>query len=124
MKDFSGNIYVQETVSVLCFPSLTIQTLSRPILDLWECLMEDLTNYSRSQLSTAYTIEKEIKPGLVAFSEVEMVKQVSVSQGPTESSKQLTRARYLGHVTGYKPIRNQYLLAQSVPKVCAALRVL
>ena len=39
--------------------------------------MEDLTNYSRSQLSTAYTIEKEIKPGLVAFSEVEMVKQVS-----------------------------------------------
>ena len=25
------------------------------------------------------------------------------------------RARYLGHVTGYKPIRDQYFLIRSVP---------
>ena len=34
---------------------------------------------------------------------------------PTESSKQPIRARYLGHVTGYQPIRDQYFLVRSVP---------
>ena len=29
-------------------------------------------------------------------------------QEPTESSKQPIRTRYLGHVTGYQPIRDQY----------------
>eukprot|EP00116_Pleurobrachia_bachei_P018011 sb/3478273/ len=28
--------------------------------------------------------------------------------GPTETSKQPIRTRYLGHVTGYKPIRYEY----------------
>eukprot|EP00116_Pleurobrachia_bachei_P006486 sb/3466748/ len=32
----------------------------------------------------------------------------------TDTSKQPIRTRYLGHVTGYQPIRNQYFLIQSV----------
>ena len=34
---------------------------------------------------------------------------------PTESSKQPIRARYLCHVTGYQPIRDQHFLIRSVP---------
>ena len=45
--------------------------------------------------------------------------QVSVSQcllqEPTEFRKQPFRTRYLGHVTGYQPIRDQYFLIRSVP---------
>eukprot|EP00116_Pleurobrachia_bachei_P006372 sb/3466634/ len=33
----------------------------------------------------------------------------------TEMSKQPIRTRYLGHVTGYQPIRDQYFLIRSVP---------
>ena len=36
-------------------------------------------------------------------------------QEPTEPSKQPIRARYLGHVTGYQPIRDQYFLVRSFP---------
>ena len=36
-------------------------------------------------------------------------------QQPTESSKQPITARYLGHVTGYQPIRDQYFLIRSAP---------
>ena len=36
-------------------------------------------------------------------------------QEPTESSKQPIRTRYLGHVTVYQPIRDQYFLIRSVP---------
>ena len=39
----------------------------------------------------------------------------SGKQEPTESIKQPIRARYLGHVTGYHPIRDQYFLVRSVP---------
>eukprot|EP00116_Pleurobrachia_bachei_P001447 sb/3461709/ len=34
---------------------------------------------------------------------------------PTETSKQPIRSRYLDHVTGYQPIRDQYFLIRSVP---------
>ena len=34
-------------------------------------------------------------------------------QEPTESSKQPIRTRYLGHVTGYQPIRCHYFLMRS-----------
>eukprot|EP00116_Pleurobrachia_bachei_P005557 sb/3465819/ len=34
---------------------------------------------------------------------------------PTETSKELIRTRYLGHVTGYQPIKDQYFLIRSVP---------
>eukprot|EP00116_Pleurobrachia_bachei_P017169 sb/3477431/ len=37
------------------------------------------------------------------------------NQEPTETSKQPIRSRYLGHVTGYQPIRDQYFLTRSVP---------
>eukprot|EP00116_Pleurobrachia_bachei_P007808 sb/3468070/ len=33
----------------------------------------------------------------------------------TETSKQPLRTRYLGHMTGYQPIRNQYVFPDSVP---------
>eukprot|EP00116_Pleurobrachia_bachei_P002114 sb/3462376/ len=36
-------------------------------------------------------------------------------QEPTEASKQPIRTRYLGHVTGYQPINDQYFLIRSVP---------
>ena len=36
-------------------------------------------------------------------------------QQPTGPSKQPIGARYLGHVTGYHPIRDQYFLVRSVP---------
>ena len=37
-----------------------------------------------------------------------------IDQRPTETSKQQIRARYLGHVTGYQPIRDQYFMVRSV----------
>ena len=40
---------------------------------------------------------------------------VSFHQEPTDTSKQPIRTRYLGHVTGYQPIRDQYFLIRSVP---------
>ena len=42
---------------------------------------------------------------------------MSVSQQPTESSKRPIRARYLSHVIGYQPIRDQYFLIRSAPAV-------
>eukprot|EP00116_Pleurobrachia_bachei_P000671 sb/3460933/ len=39
----------------------------------------------------------------------------TVSQEPTETSKQPIRTRYLGHMTGDQPIRDQYFLFRSVP---------
>eukprot|EP00116_Pleurobrachia_bachei_P018147 sb/3478409/ len=39
----------------------------------------------------------------------------STDQEPTETSKQPIRTRYLGHVTSYQPIRDQYFLTRSVP---------
>eukprot|EP00116_Pleurobrachia_bachei_P013924 sb/3474186/ len=38
---------------------------------------------------------------------------------PTDISKQPIRTRYLGHVTFYQPIRDQYFLIRSVPAVSA-----
>eukprot|EP00116_Pleurobrachia_bachei_P015131 sb/3475393/ len=37
-----------------------------------------------------------------------------IQQEPTETSKQRIRTSYLGHVTGYQPIRDQYFLIRSV----------
>eukprot|EP00116_Pleurobrachia_bachei_P013296 sb/3473558/ len=37
------------------------------------------------------------------------------NQEPTETCKQRIRTHYLGHVTGYQPIRDQYFLIRSVP---------
>eukprot|EP00116_Pleurobrachia_bachei_P007836 sb/3468098/ len=36
---------------------------------------------------------------------------------PTETSKQPIKTRYLGHVTVYQPIRDQYFLIRSVPTI-------
>eukprot|EP00116_Pleurobrachia_bachei_P010399 sb/3470661/ len=40
-----------------------------------------------------------------------------IRQEQTETSKQPIRTRYLGHVTGYQPIRRQYSLIRSVPDI-------
>eukprot|EP00116_Pleurobrachia_bachei_P018084 sb/3478346/ len=40
-----------------------------------------------------------------------------INQEPTETSKQPIRTRYLGHVTGYHPIRGKYFLIRSVPEI-------
>ena len=42
-----------------------------------------------------------------------------MEQETTGFSKQPIRARYLGHVTGYRPIRDQYFLIRSVPIMCS-----
>eukprot|EP00116_Pleurobrachia_bachei_P011389 sb/3471651/ len=34
----------------------------------------------------------------------------------TETSKQPIRTRYLGHMTGYQPMRDQYFLIRSIPE--------
>ena len=36
-------------------------------------------------------------------------------QGPTDTSEKPIRTLYLGHVTGYQLIRDQYFLIRSVP---------
>eukprot|EP00116_Pleurobrachia_bachei_P015159 sb/3475421/ len=46
---------------------------------------------------------------------------VPVVVEPTEASKQSIRTRYLGHVTGYQPIRDQYFLIRSVPDILTQL---
>ena len=43
-------------------------------------------------------------------------------QQPTGPRKQPIRTRYLGHVTGYQPVRDLYFLVRSVPapnQVCS-----
>eukprot|EP00116_Pleurobrachia_bachei_P003680 sb/3463942/ len=39
----------------------------------------------------------------------------SAKEEPIETSKQPIKTRYLGHVTGYQPIRDEYFLIRSVP---------
>ena len=41
---------------------------------------------------------------------------------PTEFRKQPIRTLYLGHVTGYQPIRDQYFLIRSVPVIFSTKR--
>ena len=43
--------------------------------------------------------------------------QKELGQEPNDKSKQPIRTRYLGHVTGYQPIREQYFHILSVPKL-------
>eukprot|EP00116_Pleurobrachia_bachei_P015562 sb/3475824/ len=40
-----------------------------------------------------------------------------IKQEPTDTSKQPIKTRYLDHVTGYQPIRDQYFLIRSVPDI-------
>ena len=47
-----------------------------------------------------------------------------IQEEPTESSKQPIRARYLDHVTGYQPIRDQYFLIRSVPGIQIIVTIL
>eukprot|EP00116_Pleurobrachia_bachei_P005786 sb/3466048/ len=44
------------------------------------------------------------------------VPAVEVKQEPTETSKQSIRTLYIGHMTGYQPIKDQYFLIRSVPE--------
>eukprot|EP00116_Pleurobrachia_bachei_P012805 sb/3473067/ len=43
------------------------------------------------------------------------IREKRISREPTESSKQPIKTRYLGHMTGYQAIREQYFLIRSVP---------
>ena len=52
---------------------------------------------------------------LVAPENQHYISHDTLQQEHTEPSKQPTRTRYLGHVTGYQPIRDQYFLVRSVP---------
>eukprot|EP00116_Pleurobrachia_bachei_P015641 sb/3475903/ len=46
--------------------------------------------------------------------QVNRFREVGTHQEPTNTSKQPIRTRYLGHMTGYQPIRDQYFLIRSV----------
>eukprot|EP00116_Pleurobrachia_bachei_P015668 sb/3475930/ len=43
------------------------------------------------------------------------------TEEPTDTGKQPIRIRYLSHVTGYQPIRDQYFLIRSVPGIIVVL---
>ena len=45
-------------------------------------------------------------------------------QEPTDTSKRPIRTRYLGHLTGYQPIRDQYFLILLTPPVDTSLPLL
>eukprot|EP00116_Pleurobrachia_bachei_P017834 sb/3478096/ len=45
------------------------------------------------------------------------------AEEPTETSKQPIRTRYLGHVTDYQPIKDQYFLIRSVPFFLITYRI-
>ena len=45
----------------------------------------------------------------------EEILENGLEEETTGFSKQRIRTRYLGHVTGYQPIREQYFLIRSVP---------
>ena len=47
--------------------------------------------------------------------EFKVIPEKGIFKEPTESCKQSIRTRYLGHVTGYQPIRDEYFLIRSVP---------
>eukprot|EP00116_Pleurobrachia_bachei_P015437 sb/3475699/ len=55
-------------------------------------------------------LEMSLSHTSLSFSKSQKVFQ----QEPTETSKQPIRTRYLGHVTGYQPIRDQYFLIRSI----------
>ena len=55
------------------------------------------------------------RPGNCCFSRKNVFDEfgdVTIDTEQTEPSKQPIRARYLGHMTGYQPIRDQYFLVQ------------
>ena len=55
-----------------------------------------------------------LAPGHFSHIFIDEAAQVGYIQEPTEFCKQPIRTRYLGHVTGYQPIRDQYFLIRSV----------
>eukprot|EP00116_Pleurobrachia_bachei_P004843 sb/3465105/ len=73
----------------------------------------------RTKLSE-HTVEN--KMGFSAAVQVQRLMKLTVDSSsaanamePTDTSKRSIRTRYLGHVTGYQPIRIQYFLIRSVP---------
>eukprot|EP00116_Pleurobrachia_bachei_P004072 sb/3464334/ len=53
---------------------------------------------------------------IIAEREDQTRERLQTHQEPTDTSKQPIRTRYLGQVTGYQPIRDQYVLIRSVPE--------
>eukprot|EP00116_Pleurobrachia_bachei_P012611 sb/3472873/ len=66
-------------------------------------------------LSHSFSISLSLSLSLILLSRPCRIVWESADQEPTETSKQPIRTRYLGHVTGYQPIKRQYLLIRSVP---------
>eukprot|EP00116_Pleurobrachia_bachei_P007365 sb/3467627/ len=66
---------------------------------------------------SGYITHEELRSVMLSLGHPLSDKQLRsmIHQEPTESSKQPIRTRYLGHVTGYQPIRDQYFLIRSVP---------
>eukprot|EP00116_Pleurobrachia_bachei_P005007 sb/3465269/ len=63
-------------------------------------------------------------PTTTPFTVIVELFESTVYQEPTETSDQPIRTRYLGHVTGHQPIRDQYFLIRSVPVCCPTYSLL
>eukprot|EP00116_Pleurobrachia_bachei_P008875 sb/3469137/ len=75
-----------------------------------------MLNFETISESSLYFQMKSILNKFQGFcaSKCHMIWQEGVDQEPPETSKQPITTRYLGHVTGYQPIRDQYFLNWSV----------
>eukprot|EP00116_Pleurobrachia_bachei_P012250 sb/3472512/ len=81
------------------------------------------TTNSTAPTPSEQEIEKRIRMSRSSASPVgfnpkpekNMYQMSNACQEPTETSKQPMRTRYLGHVTGYQLIRDQYFLIGAVP---------
>eukprot|EP00116_Pleurobrachia_bachei_P004510 sb/3464772/ len=70
----------------------------------------EVTPCQRAQSVRCLRYQQERDEGAVGGGEVK-----HASQEPTDTCKQPIGTRYLGHVSGYQPIRDQYFLIRSVP---------
>eukprot|EP00116_Pleurobrachia_bachei_P014824 sb/3475086/ len=67
-------------------------------------------NFTKIANISSYLVTKS--PLLLQIVHCAVQVRVSDNQEPTKTSKQPTRTRYLGHVTCYPPIRDQYFLTR------------
>eukprot|EP00116_Pleurobrachia_bachei_P009990 sb/3470252/ len=82
-----------------------------------------IDNYSRMGELSAIVTHTRVVCGLLSvwLSNPKKKKNYHI-QEPIETSEHPIRTRYLGHVTGYHPIRGQYFLIRSVPVISYILK--
>eukprot|EP00116_Pleurobrachia_bachei_P018045 sb/3478307/ len=90
-------------------------------------MINRMTERTVPTMKTPNPTAKPIPPAAALTSLTVLGKRVLIGpaectyQEPTEISKQQIRTRYLGHVTCYQPIRDQYFLIPNSPTHTDAL---